>query len=244
MTFRFYAQLNDFLPPSRRGRRFEHRLTTPASVKDTIEAVGVPHPEVDLILVNGDAADFARRVEGDDDVAVFPRFRSIALDAMLRAGSDPPMPPRFALDQHLGKLASLLRLTGIDAELRHDDPELAALSATTGRVLLTRDVGLLKRATVRHGYWVRSTDPITQAEEVFERFDLSGATAPFSRCLRCNTPLVEASRDAVASRVPPRAASHFTRFTECSGCGRVYWEGTHFPKLQAIVDRVRTRRLR
>jgi len=241
VSFRFYAQLNDFLPPIWRHGRFAYALRAPASVKDVIEALGVPHPEVDVITVNGEARDFTYRLRDGDHVCVYPLFRSLDLEGLSRVGSDPPRPVRFALDVHLRKLASLLRLAGFDAVLLTDDAEVAEVSATEERVALTRDVGLLKRSIIRHGYWVRHTDPELQLVEVLDRFNLAGQMHPFVRCMECNTLLTAVDADAIAERLPAGTRECCTQFHLCPGCGRIYWQGSHYDRLLRLLERARER---
>lgn len=241
VTFRFYAQLNDFLPTRNRHRRFAHVIPAPASVKDAVEALGVPHPEVVVILVNGTSEDFAHRLADGDDVSVYPAFRSIDIAALPHVGGDPPQPVRFVLDAHVRKLASLLRLCGFDAALNSDDAEVAEVAAREARVALTRDVGLLKRSIVRYGHWVRHTDPELQLVEVLDRFDLVNRMEPFARCLRCNTPVVPVDAEAVADLLPPRTRTNFRRFHRCPRCGRIYWKGSHYRQLVRLIERVRGR---
>lgn len=241
VSFRFYAQLNDFLPPREPGRRISRVLPARASVKDAIEALGIPHPEVDVILVNGRTEGFAYRLEDTDDVAVYPRFRSIELTGLRRAGADPPQPVRFALDVHLGKLASLLRVAGFDSVVLENDADVANTAAREERVLLTRDIGLLKRSIVRHGHWVRQTDPEEQLVEILQQYDLVGRMNPFRRCMRCNTIVVPAEAAAVADRLPPRARAAFREFRRCPGCARVYWQGSHYDRLAELLQRARDR---
>jgi uncharacterized protein with PIN domain len=241
VSFRFYARLNDFLPPNRRGRRFTHVMGAVASVKDTIEALGVPHPEVDLVLVNGSAEDFTYRLRGGDEVAVYPLFRSIDLADLRRAGADVPRPVRFALDVHLGRLAALLRFAGFDAVLVAEDPDLARTGAREERAILTRDVQLLKRSAVRHGYWVRHTNPESQLVEVLERFDLVDCVDAFARCVRCNVLLVPASAESIADRLLPRTRACFREFHTCPACGRIYWRGSHYERMSRLLQRVRER---
>ena len=237
VLFRFYGQLNDFLPLPRRGRRFLHRVRNISSVKDAIEALGVPHPEVDVILINGAAVDFAALLADGDDVSVYPAFRSLDLSSLRRAGADPPLPVRFALDAHLGKLASLLRLAGFDGVVIEDDADLAKAAGSDHRVALTRDVALLKRSIVRSGYWVRNTDPERQLAEVLDRFDLVGQMDPFARCLRCNTRLEVVDPAAVAERLLPCTRASFTEFRRCPGCERIYWQGSHHDALRRVLER-------
>ena len=241
VSFRFYATLNHFLPYRQRHVRFVYRLREPASVKDTIEAIGVPHPEVDLVLINGIPSTFSARLADGDHVAVYPAFSAIDLPESLRATGDPPRPIRFAADVHLRKLAAYLRLAGFDALIEHDDQVLAAIGAREERVVLTRDVALLKRSVVRYGYWVRATDPEWQLAEVLRRFTIATDMHPFARCTRCNTALVNADVDAVAARLRPCTRAQFTEFRECVGCNRVYWRGSHWTRLASVLERAKLR---
>ena len=241
VSFRFYGRLNDFLPAARRGRRFACALRQLPSVKDAIESLGVPHPEVDVILVNGSPEHFGCRLHDGDDVAAYPLFTSIDVTGVRRAGIDPPPVTRFAVDVHLGKLASLLRLAGFDAAVIADDADLAKTAARETRIALTRDVGLLKRSVVRHGYWVHSTAPDRQLAEVLERYDLVGRMTPFARCLRCNVPIVVVDAENVADRLLPRTRATFRQFHRCPECDRIYWHGSHYDRLRQLLERVRER---
>lgn len=242
-SFRFYGALNDFLPRLRRGRRFAYELRNVASLKDAIEAIGVPHPEVDLIFVNGAAEDFTCRLGDGDTVAVYPPFHSIDVRGLRRVGTAAPEPVRFALDEHLGKLAALLRLAGFDALLTGGDAHLARVASDEERVLLTRDVALLKRNEVRWGHWVRHVVPVRQLGEVLQRFDLLERVRPFTRCLECNVPVVAADAEAVASRVLPRTRAGFREFHECPSCRRVYWKGSHYQAMCRVLESLGTSRV-
>jgi len=239
--FRFYGQLNDFLPAQWRYGRFARPLHAPASVKDVIESLGVPHPEVDVITANGAAIDFTYRVGADDHIAVYPVFRNMDVDGLQRVGIDPPRPVRFALDIHLRKLASLLRLAGFDAVLLTDDAEVAAVSAREDRVALTRDVGLLKRSVIQYGRWIRNTDAEQQLVEVLDRFGIVDEMHPFARCMECNTPVVHVDIASIADRLPADTREAFTEFRRCPGCERVYWQGSHYVRLVDLLERARQR---
>ena len=238
---RCYAELNDFLPLPRRQRSFPYAFTVPGSVKDALESLGVPHPEIDLITVNGEPAGFERLLAAGDRVAAFPRFRRLDVSPISPIHLPPPAEARFALDGHLGRLARHLRLLGFDATHRPQtgDAELAAVAATEDRILLTRDLDLLKRAVVRRGYRVRSTHPTEQVVEVVRQFDLGGRLDPFTRCLPCGRTLAPAGAAEVAGRVPPGVAARHTEYRSCPGCGRVYWAGSHHRRLTALVEGVR-----
>lgn len=242
VKLRFYGQLNDFLPSHLRHGRLTHPLPGPASVKDVIEALGVPHPEVDIVVVNGQSADFTHRMRDGDEVAVYPTFRAVDVTGLRRVGIDPPQPVRFALDIHLRKLAALLRLAGFDGLLLADDEVVARVSASEGRVALTRDVGLLKRSIIQCGYWIRQTNPELQLVEVLDRFDLAERMQPFVRCMECNALLVAVDADAVAERLPNGIRANFSEFRRCPGCDRIYWQGSHYQRLVELLERARAAR--
>jgi hypothetical protein len=238
ISFRFYAELNDFLPPARRGVTFPYPLEAPAAVKDLIEAAGVPHTEVDLILANGRSVGFDYPVQDGDRISVYPVFESLDITPILRVRPEPLRRTRFVLDTHLGKLAAYLRLMGFDALYRNDfsDEELADTAQSEHRIVLTKDRGLLKRSQVTHGYCVRATDPQQQLVEVFRRFDLHGAARPFTRCLRCNGLLHPVPKESVADLIPPGTAERYEAYAQCEACGQVYWPGSHHRRLQQLVD--------
>jgi uncharacterized protein with PIN domain len=238
--FRFYAELADFLPESRRGRPFAHSFRGSPAVKDVVEALGVPHTEVDLILVNGQSVGFGHRLRDGDRVSVYPVFETLDVTALSRLRPRPLREPRFVLDTHLGRLATYMRLLGYDTLYTHaaDDKELARVSHEQGRILLSRDRGLLKRRVVTHGHWVRSDKPPDQVVEVMRRFDLTGAARPFTRCLRCNALVVPVTKAEVLDRLEPRTKLYYDRFGRCPACGRVYWQGSHYERMRRLVDRV------
>jgi hypothetical protein len=242
VTVRFYGALNDFLPPERRGAELTLTPQGSPSVKDLIESLGPPHPEVDVVLVDGEAVDFTHRVTPGARVAVYPPFHSLDVEPVRRVGPPPvPEQPRFVLDVGLGRLAGFLRMLGFDVLWRNDfaDDELARLSSTEDRILLSRDLGVLKRGEVVRGYFPRSTDPAHQLVEVVRRFGLTSRMRPFSRCLACNGTLSSAGLDEVKDRVPQQIAERHSRFQQCPDCRRVFWAGSHQERMQAVVDRLR-----
>ena len=237
-SVRVYAELNDHLPPERQFRVVEKHFFVPASVKDLVESLGVPHTEVDLILVNGESSDFSRLVQHGDRLAVYPMFESLDISPLLRLRPQPLREPRFVLDVHLGKLAGYLRMLGFDTLYSNQasDKELVETSAGQSRILLTRDRGLLKYSAVTRGYWLRETDSRRQAAEVVRRFDLSGSVRRFTRCMVCNQELHGLPRAAVRDRVPIGIWASCREFRECAACRRVYWHGSHRRRMQRWID--------
>jgi uncharacterized protein with PIN domain len=237
---RFYAELNYFLPSHRRQRTFEHSFTGRVSVKDMIECQGVPHTEVDLILVNGASRDFDYLVQDGDRISVYPVFESIDIMPVVRVRPRPLREPRFVLDTHLGKLATYLRMLGFDSLYWNDaqDDVLAGISSREGRILLTRDRGLLMRSIVTHGYYVRETDPRRQLVAVLQRFDLIDSVRPFDRCIRCNGLLHPVPKEAIRDWLPPKTREYYDEFRVCDHCGQIYWKGSHYDRMQAFIARI------
>ncbi len=237
-TFRFYEELNDFLPLDKRRKRFEYRFDGSPSVKDAVEALGVPHTEIDLIVVNGVSVEFGHRLENGDAAAVYPLFESLDISPVVKLRPAPLREPSFICDVHLGALARLLRLAGFDTLYKNDyaDEEIVEAAVSHQRCVLTRDRGILKRKAVSRGYCVRSTRPREQAREVVRRFDLVPAMRPFSRCMLCNGAMERASAESVLALVPRKTKECYREFHRCASCGKVYWQGSHFGKLKSIVD--------
>jgi uncharacterized protein with PIN domain len=238
---RFYAELNDLLPKERRGRSFARSVPLRTSVKDAIEAVGVPHTEVDLVLRDGQSVSFSALLTEDCRLSVFPVFERLDVSSVTRVRAEPLREPRLLLDAHLGRVTKYLRILGLDAAFdeRLDDGALAQVSREEKRILVTRDRELLKRTAVTHGCWIRAQTPRAQAAELIDRLDLGSRLAPLTRCLECNVPLVSVSSDSVKHAVPAAVLARHHDFTRCPACCRVYWFGSHVRRMQALVDALR-----
>lgn len=237
VTVRFYQELNDFVAPGSRGRPIDIPRT-PRTVRDLIQSLGVPHTEVDLVLVNGRSTGFDENLADGDFVSVYPVFESLDIASVTHVRPAPLREPRFVLDVHLGALARLLRMLGFDSawDRQARDQDLARQAAADRRTLLSRDRGLLMRTAVTHGYCVRSTEPQAQAVEVVRRFDLAAASRPFTRCLRCNRQLEPLSTPPAT--VAPAVRASEARFERCPACGRTYWRGSHWRSMLHTVDRI------
>ena len=212
-----------------------------ATTKHMIEALGVPHTEVELILVNGESADFSRLLQDGDRVAVYPRFEALDVTPLLRVRDYPLRNPRFVADSHLGGLAHMLRMLGFDTLYDnhfHDDEEIVAIAERDGRIVLTRDRELLKRRAVTHGCYVHAMKSEEQLREIVGRLDLARSARPFTLCLHCNAPLHEVDKASVFDRLPPKVQVHYDHFSTCDVCGRVYWEGSHWRNMRRLLDGV------
>ena len=234
-----FGDLDFFLGSRTRRGKIDRHLSEKTSVKDVIESCGIPHPEVDLILLNGNAVDFAYVVTGDAEIELYPpgiqssHFREKRLQ--IHTIRD------FVADGHLGKLVRDLRLLGIDVayDPAAEDRQLVEIASKNNRALLTRDRRLLMHAAVHHGYYLRSQNPLEQTIEVLRRFDLGSIVSPFSRCLRCNALLEAAEKEKVVGQLEPLTKIYYDEFRRCSGCGQVYWSGSHFTKLQKRLEQIR-----
>jgi uncharacterized protein with PIN domain len=235
----FHEDLDFFLGSRAQGRTVERTLGEKTSVKDVIESCGVPHPEVDLILVNGAAVGFDYGLEYRAEVEVFPVSAKPTHFAKKRLQI--PSWQRFIIDGHLGRLARNLRLLGFDVayDRQVQDRQLLQLMASENRALLTRDRRLLMHSVVRHGYCPRSQSADVQTIEVMRRFDLFGSMAPFTRCLCCNARLKKVAKADVIEKLEPLTKIYYEEFRRCIGCGQIYWAGSHFSKLQKRLEAIR-----
>lgn len=241
-TFTFHDDLNFFLARKHRNQSIPHRFDWKASIKDMIESLNVPHPEIDLLLVNGQSVDFEHIVQDGDEIDVYPMpyFQTHPLSDKQRLIPAYEGRARFILDTHLGRLASYLRLMGFDTLYRNDypDDELAEVSNRENRILLTRDIGLLKRSLVIYGYYVRNTNPRQRLHEIVQRYQLAEHIQPFSFCMKCNGRLHEVDKKGVITLIGENTASHYEEFHQCDRCEQVYWKGSHYTKMARLIDEV------
>lgn len=208
----------------------------PGSAKDVLESLGALHTEIDALLINGQPATLEDELPEGAQVQVWPVGEGP--QGIPRLVPPPPDPPRFVIDVHLTAMARHLRLLGLDVAdpLHVDDAIIAQQSADQGRVMLTRDVGLLKRSVVEQGVWVRDKDPEEQARQILARYVREEHIAPLTRCLLCNGMLQGVPRHSVLEDIPEAVRELETPFYRCEGCQRVYWQGTH---LEGLLERLR-----
>jgi uncharacterized protein with PIN domain/sulfur carrier protein ThiS len=239
-TFRFYGELNDFLARERRGHAFATPCARAATTKHMIEALGVPHTEVELVLVNDEPAGLDDILEEGDRIAVYPRFTKFDVADVARLDQRPPGRVRFVADAHLGGLARLLRMAGFDTLYRNtlNDAEVEAIALDDRRAVLTRDRALLKRRGIAYGCYVRALKAEAQLAEVVERFGLAERMRPFTLCLSCNAPLRLVAKADVRDRLPPRVAATHDEFSTCDCCHRVFWKGSHWQRMAGVLDEI------
>ncbi len=246
ITIRFYEELNDFLAQDQCETDFNVELKKARSVKDLIESIGIPHTEIDLIIVNGESVDFNYQVQPDDHISVYPVSNSlpegmVIMPSLLQHCQPQPLyKPRFVLDVHLGRLAAYLRMLGFDTLYKNDcdDPALAEISAGEHRILLTCDRLLLMRKQVTHGYFVRNRQPQQQLLEILSRFHLYDNLKPFTRCMHCNGKTQPVEKQAIETQLLPKTKKYYNEFFQCDSCKKIYWKGSHYLKMQEMISSV------
>ncbi|MBZ0307115.1 MAG: Mut7-C ubiquitin/RNAse domain-containing protein, partial [Anaerolineae bacterium] len=209
-----------------------------ASIKDMVESLNVPHPEVDVIVANGASVDFNYLVRDSDTFQVYPHDLTPPLVSLIRLYPPPLEEARFILDTHLGKLATYLRMLGFDTlySNRYEDDVLAEVSFAEKRILLTRDLGVLKRGIVEYGYFVRSTHPERQLFEILKRYNLTQMLVPFKRCMTCNGPLEPIDKETISERLMPSTRVYYNEFYLCSHCDKIYWKGSHHERMKTFIQ--------
>lgn len=237
ISIRFYEELNDFLPHFKKKKRYDIQLAGRQTVKDLIESQGVPHTEIDLILVNGQPVSFGQIIYEGDDISVYPVFEGFDISGVTLIENRPLRDPGFILDVHLGRLAKYLRAMGFDTLYRndYDDAEIVDISNREKRIILTRDKGILMRNTVQRGYWVRNTGVRDQAFEIIRKFDLYTKISPFKRCMECNGLIGPVSKESALPFIQPKTRQYYNDFFQCHGCHKIYWKGSHYGRMNQFI---------
>ena len=236
--FRFFEELNDFLPEERHKTIFPYEFIGNPTIKHIVEAIGVPHSEIDLILVDGESVGFNYRMRGGEHVSVYPVFESFDITPIVHLRAKPIREIKFIADVNVGKLAQKLRLLGFDTLFRKDftDQEIVERSLHEKRIILTRDKGMLKCSAVTHGYWIRNDDPYEQVKEVVHRFQLENNFRLFTRCSVCNGLLHSVDKSLLHDRLPNRILQFYNVFMECKGCKKIYWQGSHYDHIREWIN--------
>lgn len=231
VRLRFHGELKDFLAPAQRQQAVPAEQAGAAPLRHLVESVGVPHTEVARAM-NGDRVAALDACPPDDALVHLYPWSAEHPQHAPDAGM-----PTFIADAHLGQLARRLRLLGFDTRFDNDlgDDRLIAQSVAEGRVLLSRDRQLLMRAAVRQGCHVPDVGLREQLAYLVTRFQLCGFARPFSRCMDCNGLLQSVTLAELEDMPPPGVMEMQDAYWRCSGCGKLYWRGTHWRELNALV---------
>jgi uncharacterized protein with PIN domain len=230
--FLFIGSLNDFLNYRQKEKELEVSFGGNPAIKDIIESLGVPHVEVNLIKVNSITVDFSYRIKNADRAEIFPFSTGVLPSEKDR--------PSFVLDVHLGKLARYLRMMGFDSSYRNNfsDSELVTISCREKRILLTRDVAILKYGCLRYGYWVRATGALEQVKEVASYYNLCPLVSPFSLCMECNGSLLKVDKSQIEEKIPPLTRKYYDNFSQCVNCQKIYWQGSHYTYMNNLLKKI------
>jgi len=240
VIFRFYEELNDFLSPRRRKKDFQVGFKGRESVKDMIEALGVPHTEVDLILVNGKSVDFGYIIQHGDRISVYPTFESLDIKDVTRLREVPLRQTRFIADINIRDIVKYMRALGLDVcyDASLSPREIIRISKRENRTILTKSRKLLKFRNVTHGIFIRPGTTVEQIRGIIDYLSLRALIEPFSRCLQCNIPLVGVSKDRILDRIPAKTREFYDEYSYCTACDRIYWKGTHYMNIKKVVDEI------
>ena len=164
-TFRFYEELNDFIARPLRRRPFSCACARGATAKHMIEAIGVPHTEVELILVNGESVGFEHPLADGDRVSVYPKFEALDVQPLLRVRERPLRVTRFVADAHLGGLAQLLRLAGFDTLYDNHYPDEDIEAKNISVVSMPNGGSSLKLSYDKKIPWIYNIDFLVHFEK-------------------------------------------------------------------------------
>jgi len=239
-SFCFHGSLNDFLLPLKRDTSIAYVFNDTPAIKHAIESIGVPHAEVNVIIVNGVPVDFGYPLRDKDEVEVYPLFSKSVFPETWSLLNNHFLSGKFILDVHLGKLARILRLLGFDTfyENDYDDKVIVQIAEAEKRIVLTRDVNLLKHKSITMGYWLRSQFAEEQLKEVAGRFKLNGKFKPFERCVECNGKIIRVEKEAVIDKLLPKTILYYHDFFQCTCCKRIYWRGSHYEQMLQFIERM------
>ncbi len=240
-TFRFYYNLNDFLPEKNRRVSFEVNFTGTPSVKDSIESLNVPHTEVDLIIANGIPVGFDYKLKDGDFISVYPEFKTISLPEEIHLLRKQEGTPKFICDVQLGKLAKYLRFLGFDTlyNRQYEPTEITKIAEQEKRIFLTRSIPLLKNHRITTGYWIRSENPILQLIQILSQLELVDEITPFKRCSVCNGTLEIVDKKLIEDDLLPYTKKYFDEFYICNSCKKIYWQGSHFKRINEFIQGIR-----
>jgi hypothetical protein len=239
VRFRFYEELNRYLPEEKQKIWFEFSFPDVITIEEALELLGVPAPEIDLILVNQQSESLEYQLKEGDRISVYPVFELLDIAGISSVRETPLRRPAFICDAHLGRLCRYLRMFGLDSLYSnlYTADEIIEISLLEKRIILSRSLTLVRNERVTHAYWVRSSDPTEQLKDILENLNLSSSFRPLTRCLNCNSLLEPIEKTQVISRLQPNTARYFDEFFICNNCNHIFWKGTHYDNMLDFISR-------
>ena len=238
VRFRFYEELNNYLPEEMRKVWVEDSFAEGSSIRDVIQFLGIPLDEIDLVLVNQQSVEFDYLLQEGDRISVYPVFESFDLSGISLVREKPLRNPMFICDVHLGRLCKYLRMLGWDTlySNQYTPKEIIAISLQEKRIILSRSGQLIRHKEVTHAYWIRSAEPIEQIRELIYKLDLSSRGNPLTRCLKCNEKLLPVGKQEILHRLPPLTEKYYNEFLRCPTCDQFYWKGSHYENMLKFIQ--------
>lgn len=241
ICFRFYEELNDYLPKELRKVWFEYSFPDGSNLKNAILSMGVPPEKIDLILVNQQSKGFDYLLHDGDQISVFPTFELFNISGISQIREKPLQNPKFICDVHLGRLCKYLRMLGWDTlySNQYTPEEMVAISRQENRIILSRNYKLTRDREVTHSYWIRSANPLEQISDLTDKLDLTTGADQLTRCLNCNDKLLAIEKQEILERLQPLTMKYHTEFLWCATCNQIYWKGTHFENMLKFIHQLR-----
>ncbi|MGQ9705374.1 MAG: Mut7-C RNAse domain-containing protein [bacterium] len=137
---------------------------------------------------------------------------------------------RFYADGTCGDIVKWLRILGFDIIADYKNPTKLALrnSMKENRIFITRSETL--RETQFEEVIKIPPETFVALSYLKERGLLKNIK-PFTRCLVCNTELINVDRSSIKDRVLPYIFQTHSEFKKCPTCDKIYWQGTHIENM-------------
>ena len=233
LTLVFFGNNKELLQvPTSQGKILYH-LNRRASIKDIVEAVGVPHTEICRLVYSGNEISFHYIPSGDEEILIYPFDKQNNWRAPSVLRPQPFDRLKFLVDMTALKLARNLRMAGLDTAtvVGKKLKDIVKMASSEKRIVITKNRELVKIGDLLYGQLLRSDDHRKQLLEVEERYDIKAVAKPMSRCLVCNEILLEVPKKNILHRLEPLTRKYYTTFKECALCRKIYWPGSHHDRM-------------
>lgn len=240
IRFRFYEELNDYLPEEMRKRWIESEVTKGTTIGEKIQSFGIPLEEIDLILVNQHSETRNYVLREGDRISVFPVFELFDISKISTLRDKPLRNLLFICDVHLGRLCKYLRMLGFDTLYSnfYTSEQLIEIAHLEHRVILSRSQQLTKNKRVTRALWIRSAIPTEQLKDLIKKLNLSKQANPLTRCLTCNNRLEKVEKYEIINRLEARTTKYYTEFFRCPVCDQIYWKGSHYEHMKEFIHQI------
>jgi len=237
--YRFYEELNKYLPEEKHKVWFEVKYEKRISVLNALHIFNIPQKKVDLLLVNQKSKGFDYVLKNNDRISVYPVFELFDITDLTKVREKPLRNIKFVCDVHLGKLCKYLRMLGFDTLYSNQNKpnDIVKISNNDNRIVLSKDYSYNKNKNITHFYWVRSSDSREQLKDLIRKMQLVKSINPFTRCIICNDYIKEIDKNKVKDRLLPNTNKFFNKFYICRTCDKIFWKGSHYEDMVEFINR-------